>query len=147
VSDEAARRVDIAAIVESVCADLSDLGLDVTCRLPGSVEGTCRPHEVRRAVRNLVENAVKYGGRAAVLVSSGREYVRVDVLDRGPGLAEDALEKVFSPFVRGEMAGRPGHGLGLTLSRAIARAHGGDVCLANREGGGLAATITIMRHT
>ena len=146
VSDEAARRVDIAAIVESVCADLSDLGIDVTCTVPGQIEGTCRPHEFRRAVRNLVENAAKYGGSAAVLVSAGREHVRVDVLDRGTGLAEDELEKVFSPFVRGDKTGRPGHGLGLTLSRAIARAHGGDVCLANREGGGLAATITIAHQ-
>ena len=143
VSDEPARRVDIAAIVESVCADLADLGLDVSCTLPGPIEGTCRPHEFRRAVRNLAENAVKYGGSAAICVSTGRERVRVDVLDRGPGLAEDELEKVFTPFVRGDKTGRPGHGLGLTLSRAIARAHGGDVCLANREGGGLAATITI----
>ena len=146
VSDEPARRVDIAAIVESVCADLSDLGLDVMCTLPGPIEGTCRPHEFRRAVRNLVENAVKYGGSAAVLVSADRERVRVDVLDRGPGLGADDLEKVFSPFVRGDKTGRPGHGLGLTLSRAIARAHGGDVGLANREGGGLAATITIAHQ-
>ena len=146
VSDEPARRVDIAAIVESVCADLSDLGLDVTFTAPGPIEGTCRPHEFRRAVRNLVENAVKYGGSAAVRVSAGRERVRVDVLDLGPGLAEDELEKVFTPFVRGDRTGRPGHGLGLTLSRAIARAHGGDVCLANREGGGLAATITIAHQ-
>ena len=146
VSDEPARRVDIAAIVESVCADLSDLGLDVTFTAPGPIEGTCRPHEFRRAVRNLVENAVKYGGSAAVLVSADRERVRVDVLDRGPGLAEDDLEKVFTPFVRGNKTGRPGHGLGLTLSRTIARAHGGDVCLANREGGGLAATITIAHQ-
>jgi signal transduction histidine kinase len=146
VSDEPARRVDIAAIVESVCADLSDLGLDVTCTASGPIEGTCRPHEFRRAVRNLVENAVKYGGSAAVRVSAGRERVRVDVLDRGPGLAEGLLEKVFTPFVRGDKTGRPGHGLGLTLSRAIARAHGGDVCLANRDGGGLAATITIAHQ-
>jgi signal transduction histidine kinase len=146
VSDEPARRMDIAAIVESVCADLSDLRLDVTCTLPGPIEGTCRPHEFRRAVRNLVENAVKYGGSAAVLVSADRERVRVDVLDRGPGLGADDLERVFSPFVRGDKTGRPGHGLGLTLSRAIARAHGGDVCLANREGGGLAATITIAHQ-
>ena len=146
VSDEPARRVDIAAIVESVCADLSDLGLDVTCTVPGLIEGTCRPHEFRRAVRNLVENAVKYSGSAAVFVSAGRKHVRIDVLDRGPGLAEDELENVFSPFVRGDKTGRPGHGLGLTLSRAIARAHGGDVCLVNREGGGLAATITIAHQ-
>jgi signal transduction histidine kinase len=146
VSDEPARRVDIAAIVESVCADLSDLGLDVSCTLPGPIEGTCRPHEFRRAIRNLVENAVKYGGSAAVVVSAGRERMRVDVLDRGPGLGADDLEKVFSPFVRGDKTGGPGHGLGLTLSRAIARAHGGDVCLANRESGGLAATITIAHQ-
>lgn len=146
VSDEPARRVDIAALVESLCADISDLGQDVTCTLPEPIEGTCRPHEFRRAVRNLVENAVKYGGSAVVLVSADRERVRVDVLDRGPGLGSDDLEKVFSPFVRGDKTGRPGHGLGLTLSRAIARAHGGDVCLSNREGGGLAATITIAHQ-
>lgn len=146
VSDEPARRMNIAALVESVCADLADSGADVTYELPDALEENCRPHELRRAIRNLVENALKYGGCAHVVVSSEQDWVRIDVLDRGPGLSAEMLESVFLPFVRGHNPDRPGHGLGLTISRAIARAHGGDVSIANREGAGLAATITIRRY-
>lgn len=145
VSHEMPRCVDVAALVESLCADLTDLGDPVACSVAGSIEVSCRPNEIRRAVRNLVDNAVKYGGAAAVSFIEGPDMIGVVVADPGPGVPPDKIEEAFSPFVRVGDTGKPGHGLGLTLSRAIARAHGGDVRLANLVDGGLTATFTMRR--
>jgi signal transduction histidine kinase len=103
---------------------------------------------MRRAVRNLIENAVKYGGSAAVSVQDGAERVAIVVADDGPGIPEDRLGDVFDPFTRLETSRNRdtgGIGLGLALARAIVRDAGGEVALANRAGGGLTATITLPR--
>ncbi len=141
VSHELPRCVDLMALVESLCEDLIDLGENVSIVPDRAVEVRCRPNEIRRAVRNLIENAIKYAGSAEVVVRACGDQVLVEVSDRGPGLPAGALDQVFAPFTRGMAQDRPGHGLGLTLARAIARAHGGDVRLENRTGGGLKATL------
>lgn len=110
------------------------------------VEVRLRPNALRRALRNLIENAQRYGRAARVswAVDRGELSIRVD--DDGPGIREADLERVFDPFYRLE-ASRSletgGHGLGLSIARTIARAHGGDIHLENREGGGLRATVRI----
>ena len=141
VSHELPRCVDLMALVESLCEDLIDLGENVSFVPDRAVEVRCRPNEIRRAARNLIENAIKYAGSAEVVVRACGDQVLVEVSDRGPGLPAGALDQVFAPFTRGMAQDRPGHGLGLTLARAIARAHGGDVRLENRKGGGLKATL------
>lgn len=143
---EECRNVDIEALVESMCSDLSDQGHDVAFTQTAPVFGVCRPNEIRRAARNLVENAVKYGERARVCVRGNGQAVCVQVDDDGPGLPESDRARAFEPFVRltavsGEA--KSGHGLGLTLARGIARAHGGDVRLENRPGGGLCAVLSL----
>lgn len=143
VSHELPRCVDLMALVESLCEDLIDLGENVSIVPDRAVEVRCRPNEIRRAVRNLIENAIKYAGSAEVVVRACGDQVLVEVSDRGPGLPAGALDQVFAPFTRGMAQDRPGHGLGLTLARAIARAHGGDVRLENRTGGGLKATLSL----
>ena len=143
VSDEAARAVDVAALVAGVCNDLCDLGQPVIVAPGPSCTVMCRPHELRRAIRNLIENAVKHAGLARVCVAHAGDMVLVTVDDDGAGLPEAMLEQVFLPFRRRAAAGVAGHGLGLTLARAIARAHGGDVRLFNREEGGLRAVLSI----
>lgn len=143
VSHELPRCVDLMALVESLCEDLIDLGENVSFVPDQAVEVRCRPNEIRRAVRNLIENAIKYAGSAEVVVRACGDQVLVEVSDRGPGLPAGALDQVFAPFTRGMAQDRPGHGLGLTLARAIARAHGGDVRLENRTGGGLKATLSL----
>jgi signal transduction histidine kinase len=94
---------------------------------------------------NLIDNALKYGGRAELsLFTDGRE-VTVAVADEGPGLDAEELERVFAPFYRSDAArsmNQGGIGLGLPVSRSIARSHGGDVTLANRAGG-LVAELTL----
>jgi signal transduction histidine kinase len=146
MGEEPAREVDVAALVESMCADLSDMGGDVTFQEGASVRALCRPNEIKRAARNLVQNALRYGVRARVSVARAGGLVSIVVDDDGPGLKTDDMERVFDPFVRLESSRSRetgGMGLGLTLARAIARGHGGDVALANRDGGGLRATLTL----
>lgn len=143
VSAEATRVVDLAALVSSLCDDLCDRDVPVTCVVDAGVRVACRPDEVRRAIRNLVENAVKHAGRAQVSLQICGDLAQVMIEDDGPGLPAEMLEHVFLPFQRLAPAGVAGHGLGLTLARAIARAHGGDVSLSNRMEGGLRAVLSI----
>jgi signal transduction histidine kinase len=145
---EKTRTVDLSSLVDSVCADLDDLGEPVTWAAHQPAPCSCRPNEIRRAVRNLIENAVAYGGKAQVeLGESATEYeIRVD--DDGPGIPEADRERVFEPFVRLETsrnAETGGSGLGLTLVKTIVEGHGGSVLLENRPEGGLRARLRLPR--
>ncbi|WP_061934807.1 ATP-binding protein [Aureimonas sp. AU22] len=143
---EPTRTVDLGTLVESLCEDLAEVGNDVrfvegervtTCR--------CRPDSVRRALRNLIENAVRYGEQARVSLAPADDGVEILVRDRGPGIPPDRLEDVFAPFVRLEASRNSetgGVGLGLSIARAIARQHGGDVTLRS-DGSGLEAAIRL----
>jgi signal transduction histidine kinase len=143
---EPVRETDLAALVEGTVEDLSELGLDVRLVASEPVVARIRSAAVRRALRNLIENAVRYGKRARVgLVREGEEaVVRVD--DDGPGIPVDKLEEVFEPFVRldpSRSTETGGVGLGLAIARGIARAHGGEVSLVNRPEGGLRACLRL----
>ena len=101
---------------------------------------------MRRAVANLIDNAVKYGRVASVRIVRDHDRVAIVVDDNGPGIPSAEQEKVFAPFYRMESArdpDKPGVGLGLSVARTIAREHGGDVTLTNRDGGGLSARIEL----
>ncbi len=146
---EAATTVDLAALVDAVVEDFVALGAPVTFAGAERVTLSLRPSLIRRAVRNLIENAVKYGGMAAVRLEVSKTDVAIVVADQGPGIPEDKLEAVFDAFTRLETSRNRdtgGAGLGLALARAIAREAGGDVLLANRPDGGLDATITLPRR-
>ncbi|SFM74621.1 Signal transduction histidine kinase [Pleomorphomonas diazotrophica] len=141
---EESRNTDLVALVEAVSADFSDLGQDVTVEGPEHVYLSVRPVSLRRALRNLVENAVRYGVRARVRLEAAPTGVIIAVDDDGPGIPEDKLEEVFAPFTRLETSRNletGGVGLGLATARSIVRAHGGELTLANRPGGGLTAAI------
>lgn len=140
--------VDLSALIDAVVEDFRDLDQDVTFEEAPRLRMHLRPALMRRAVRNLIENAVKYGGGTEVRLLPGEQRVAIEVADRGPGIPEDQLEKVFDPFTRLEQSRNRetgGIGLGLALARAIVRDASGDIVLANREGGGLVATITLPR--
>ncbi|KIC20048.1 ATP-binding protein [Leisingera sp. ANG-Vp] len=101
---------------------------------------------MRRALRNVIENALRYGGSARVSYGVHEGCARIAVADDGPGIAEADLEAVFEPFLRLENSrslATGGHGLGLPIARSILRAHGGDVSLRNSAGGGLCAELTL----
>jgi signal transduction histidine kinase len=146
---ETKRNVDLSALVESLCADLDDIGEPVTWNAHSAAPLSCRPNEVRRAVRNLVENAVAYGHVASVRLAESPAAYEIIVEDEGPGIPDEDRERVFEPFVRLETSRNEdtgGTGLGLTLVKAIAEGHGGGVTLENRDDGGLRARMRLPRE-
>ncbi len=143
---EETRTVDLHALLDSVAADLSELGHDIAVADSDRVLVACRPVALRRALRNLLENAAAYGVRATARIDRDGSGVRVVIEDEGPGIPEDDLERVFEPFVRLEASrsrDTGGSGLGLAIARSIVRGHGGDVHLENRTEGGLRATVAL----
>ena len=145
---EAMTDVDLAALVDAVVEDFRDLGSDVAFEDTERLRMHLRPTLFRRAVRNLIENAIKYAGAAEVAVAAESRHVQVSVADRGPGIPAESLQAVFDPFTRLENSRNRdtgGIGLGLALAQAIVRDAGGEIDLANRVGGGLVATITLPR--
>ena len=146
IGEEDLRAVDLSSLVESFCVDMAEAGQSVLFAEGGPVLISCRANEIKRAARNLVENAVKYGQSARVFVQSTGRGAAIIVDDDGPGIDPGDINRVFEPFMRlapETSAAKPGHGLGLTLARAIARAHGGDISLENRPEGGLRARLTV----
>jgi signal transduction histidine kinase len=145
---EKPRQVDLSALVESLCTDLDEIGEPVSWANHAPAPISCRPNEIKRAVRNLVENAVAYGHKADVRISDSGDGYDVLVEDEGPGIPESDRQRVFEPFVRLESSRNEatgGTGLGLTLVKAIAEGHGGGVLLENRPGGGLRARMHLPR--
>ncbi len=141
---EESRNTDLVALVEAVSADFSDLGHDVSVEGAEHLYLPVRPVSLRRALRNLVENAVRYGIRARIRLERATNSVLIAVDDDGPGIPEDKMEEVFAPFTRLETSRNletGGVGLGLATARSVVRAHGGELTLANRPGGGLTAAI------
>lgn len=147
-AQEQSRLVDVGALVSSVCADLADAGRAVSCGDTASFTMRCRPVAIKRALRNIVENAVAYGhcARVSAELKGGEPKILVD--DDGPGIAEADMEKVFKPFVRLEQSRSKetgGVGLGLAIARSIVRSHGGDIVLKNRPEGGLRVIVSFCR--
>jgi signal transduction histidine kinase len=143
---EDTRTVDLAALVDSLCEDLRDLDMDVAYDGPPTLLYPCRSVSLKRAARNLIENAVTYGMRARVTLARADQEVRIAIDDDGPGIPEADFERVFAPFVRLEESRSEetgGIGLGMAIARSIVRGHGGDITLANRAGGGLRVTIRL----
>jgi len=138
--------VDLSALVEGICQDASDAGEPVTFSGPRGVTISCRPTALRRAISNLIDNAVKYGGSAAVSLSPESERVVITVDDEGPGIPRREREKVFEPFYRIDGSRDPdtgGVGLGLSVARSTVWEHGGEISLASRKGGGLSVRLEL----
>jgi len=138
--------VDLGALLGSVCDNATDTGGTVSCSATRGLDVTCRPSAISRAVTNLIDNAVKYGGgaRANLDRAPGRAIITID--DEGPGIPLEEREKVFAPFYRLEGSRNRdtgGVGLGLAVARTIAREHGGDITLATADGGGLRARLEL----
>jgi len=141
---EAETRVDLSALLDQVVDDFQALGADVSLAETPRTTVTIRPTLVTRALRNLIDNAVKYGATAKVDILSEPGGVAVTIDDEGPGIPEDKIEAMFEPFTRLEQSRSRetgGTGLGLALAKAIALQHGGRLTLENRAGGGLRATL------
>lgn len=147
---EAVQRVDLMALLESLQTDYQDTGNAVAIEGRITQPWRGRPQALKRCLTNLVDNAIRYGTHATLVLEDGTEQITVRVLDQGPGLPEDQLEKAFEPFFRAEASRSRetgGTGLGLGIARNIARAHGGELSLHNRPEGGLEARLTLPRST
>ena len=143
---EAREALDLDALAADCAGGFAETGADVVFDGGGALPVEGDPAALRRALGNLIGNAVKYGGgaRARAFAEAGQGMVEIE--DSGPGLADGELEAVFEPFQRGERSRSRetgGAGLGLTVARQAARAAGGDVTLRNRSEGGLAARLTL----
>lgn len=139
-------KLELSSLIESVLDEAAETGADATA-LPSErlvVEGD--PVALRRLAANLVGNALKYGHRARGRVFTEAGHAVIEIADDGPGIPAEEQERVFEAFYRGEPSRSRetgGAGLGLAVVRSIARAHGGDVVLRNRSGGGLTARVTL----
>ena len=147
VSRELARRTDVSALAMSIVDDMADAGLPVRAgQIEPGVVLLCKPGALRRAVTNLVDNAVKYGECARVGVARVNAGVEIVVEDDGPGIPEPHLAAVLQPFHRLEGSRSRetgGMGLGLAIASGVALAHGGELILGNRQEGGLRAALRL----
>jgi signal transduction histidine kinase len=143
--------IDLASVVQTVCDGFSDIGAAVSLERTRHVLVRGRPDDLQRAITNLVDNAVKYGGGARLVMgpagSSDHPGVAVEVIDDGPGIPDAERSAMLQPFVRGDRArnldSASGFGLGLSIVLAIVEGHGGRLTLENRPGGGFCARIEL----
>ena len=139
-------QADLADLLQSLIDDRCDAGQNAAYQGPGRLTLTCSPVAMRRALANLIDNAINYGGRAEVGLTAAAGHAVIEIDDAGPGIPEAEREKVFHPFYRLEASrsrDTGGTGLGLSVARTIIRGHGGDIGLTNRPTGGLKVTVTL----
>ena len=147
--------LDLAELLRTILDEAADAWPEAADKLrydgPAHLTVRARTLALKRALANLVANAVNYGGGALVRLTPPADgpphgTLTIEVEDDGPGIPPQELDRAFEPFHRGEPSRNRetgGVGLGLPIARNILRAHGGDVTLANRPTGGLRATVTL----
>jgi signal transduction histidine kinase len=143
---EPQQRVDLAALLISLCDSLSDHCRPAEYTGPDHALILCQPTAMRRAFANLIDNAVKYGACAQVRLRASTGAALISIADRGPGIPPGQAELAFQPFrrlnnSRDQETG--GAGLGLTIARDIVQVHGGAICLRNRPEGGLEVLVQL----
>ena len=142
------RPMDLTALVESIVDDMKDAGFPVTMQPSSGVIYECYGAALKRAVTNLIDNAVKYGRTARVAICEVPTLLKIIVEDEGPGIPEHELGRVTEPFYRVEESRSReggGAGLGLAITVSVIEAHGGELKLANRREGGLRAEVRLPR--
>lgn len=143
---EEKQNVDLRALIESECSEFEDLGEQVEFSGEQELHYRCRPIALARAVRNLIENAAKYGGAANVEITKSDAFIEIRVTDEGPGFPENQFEQAFEPFKRlseARESGQGGFGLGLPIAKAIVQGHDGDLQLKRNTPRGLCAIIQL----
>lgn len=140
-------RVDLSALIGSICDDLADNGSPVEWDCDSGLVVRVKRLAIRRALSNLIENALKYGNEAHVFAEEKGRSVSIQVTDSGPGIPEEEMAMVLRPFHRGSNVerrpDRPGSGLGLAIAQAIVEDHGGELKLSNQLQGGLRVEVIL----
>jgi len=147
--NEPVQGIDIPALLASLTADEQALGRPVALGEVRAAPYPGRLSALKRAIANLIDNAVKYGCEAELSVIDSPDELWIMVEDRGPGITEADLARVVEPYVRLETThsrATGGVGLGLAIARDAARLHGGDLRLEKRRGGGLRALLLLPRR-
>ena len=140
--------LDIEALVRSMVEDAEEGGESITVSGKASPL-KLKPLAMRRCLNNLIENALRYGGRTAITIEETDNEVVIRIQDSGPGIPEDQLEAVFAPFYRLDSSrnrNTGGVGLGLSIARDMARKQGGSLTLKNAQTGGLIATLVLPKQ-
>lgn len=143
---EPRRRTDLTALLASVVDDMADIGLPVVMEPAQPIVRECQPASLKRALTNLLDNAVKYGKRARAAIRSTPQAIEITIDDEGLGIPEDALVRVFQPYYRVEGSRNRetgGIGLGLAIALSVVQANGGQLTLSNRPEGGLRACVML----
>lgn len=143
---EALERIDFWSLVDSIADASSHVVFEGAWHHSRDMICNGETVALRRCIGNLIDNAVKYGGKARLSLTRNDNWISLRVDDDGPGIPAAQLETIFRPFTRVEGSRNRqsgGFGLGLTIARNVARRFGGDVVLENRKGGGLRAELTI----
>jgi signal transduction histidine kinase len=128
---------------------MADAGLPVKMKPVESVVVNCRPDALKRAIRNLLNNAVKYGKTASAAIMATPNMIEIIIDDEGPGIPEQELERVLQPFYRVEGSRSRetgGIGLGLAITQSIVQTDGGELTLTNRPEGGLRVKVKLPRR-
>ncbi len=146
VTVEPRRRTDLTALLASVIDDMADAGVPVVMEPAQPIVRECQPAALKRALTNLLDNAVKYGKRARAAIRAIPQAIEITIDDEGPGIPDDELTRVFQPFYRVEGSRSRetgGIGLGLAIALSVIRANGGELTLSNCPEGGLRASVTL----
>jgi signal transduction histidine kinase len=150
VRAEPAQRIDLPSLLQTVCAEFSDMGHAAAYEGPKRFAFACRRGALARAVTNIVDNAVKNADSVIVRLNAEPGCgVRIEICDDGPGIDPAIRDKVFEPFFKGDTArpsdprGSVGFGLGLSIARDIVRDHGGEIELLDRAPAGLIVRIVL----
>lgn len=146
--NEKKQALDINDLLETIQIDGEEDNSIITLKGRAKSAYYCHPTSLRRLITNIVDNALKYGGQADIQVEDSEHALSISISDAGSGIPEAQIEKLFEPFTRLEESRNKatgGSGLGLSIAKNIALAHGGTLTLKNRQTGGLNALITLPR--
>lgn len=142
-----AQPIDLDGLLSALRADAEDMGWHVVVSGTSHRRSLGQPTALRRALWNLIENGVKFGGRVEIILTESSDHFEIRIRDHGPGLPIAELDKVFEPFYRAESSRNRetgGTGLGLAIARNLLRAQGGEVALRNHPDGGLEAIVRLV---
>ena len=157
VDEASVEDVPLDPMLREITGELVEIGRDVVLHSPAVATGSgrrgplppitrARPLALKRALRNLVDNAAVHGGGARIKLTSDADAAVVTIADDGPGIPEDLIGRAFEPFFRvdpGRRQFKPGAGLGMAIAKEIVDQAGGSIVVANRKGGGLDQTIRL----
>jgi signal transduction histidine kinase len=143
--------VDLPSILQTICAELSDLGKAISYNGPARLVCYCRPSAISRAISNVIDNALKYGTMTSVSLSTlSPGKVKIEITDDGPGLCYSHRVRAFEPFFKVDHSrngASEGFGLGLSIARKIIKSHMGTIELSEAIPHGLTVQITLPAQT